>query len=359
MHGYTNKIIAFTEFSYIVCNHIKNPQTSILPNQKTDTAPNMNRDNHNQQQLPLKQWKTDMEAAVDSVCSQGLNLLEVHSEASDKAKESAREWKLGERQDKKRDTLLQLLDATVCVIEKLDTAMQSLSPLEMKTASRVIREKLPEIEERYLFIRHTSLDLLRWARRAGKIEDSTLPADYRASYAKLTSYAPIFKPRLESFQYQLLELCRDPDSGAEARELLSAITRFNGLMDSERSFVQAIVAPPLELVFQETQLFVDDWNNYSADERSTIATRLNDCCQFLLYDPAEFDRRTEEVRPQLVDGLDASMYSLTVGKNQLLFSVDEDPVFEQLTVTLYRVMAAEHFDEACQLVFEKIYSDLR
>lgn len=307
--------------------------------------------------LPLDEWNADMKTAVEDICRLGLEVLEIHGQASPKALEIAKHWELAERQADEQKELLRLFDATRIIIEKLDVAMQRMEHDAMAQGADAIEQNLPIIEGAFLRIRHASLDLLRWTRRDGHMEGSGLPQAYRASYARLISYAPIFKPRLEAFQHELLEWSRHPHVKAEVQRLLSAITRYNGVMDSARSFVQAIVDPPLELVFQETNLFLEDWGRCSIEGRGRMATRLNDCCQFLLYEPSEFDRCAKEVRPQLADGVDASMYSMAIDKARILFSVDEDPIFGQLTVTLYRIVPEETFGDACESVFQTLYSD--
>ncbi|RKX40162.1 MAG: hypothetical protein DRP64_13075, partial [Verrucomicrobia bacterium] len=181
---------------------------------------------------------------------------------------------------------------------------------------------------------------------------------YRASYARLVSYTPIVKPRLEAMQQELLKLARDPEADESVQALLSAITRYNGAMDTARRFVQAIVDPPLELTFQETNLFTEDWQGYSVEERSHLASEMNDCCQFLLYDESEFNKRAEAIRPQLADGMEASLFALPVDTVRILFTVDEDPVFGQLTITLLRAVRADCRDEACESIIQTLYNEL-
>ena len=142
------------------------------------------------------------------------------------------------------------------------------------------------------------------------------------------------------------------------KRLFSAITRYNGVLDTAREFVRAIVDPPLELVFHETKKFLEDWQACSPEEQSHFASELNDCCQFLLYDDAEFNRVTEKIRPALSGGVEASLRLMNIDESRILFSIDEDPVFGQLIVTLYRVVAERLFDEACKSTIESLYHEL-
>jgi hypothetical protein len=308
--------------------------------------------------LPLDEWKADMTAAVDDICSLGLEILKVHRTASEKAAANAERWKLEERQQDEHAALLRLFDAAENITRKLDDAIQLLDDESLAAATAAIDRHLPSIEEAFLTARHAALDLLRWTRRAGRIDDSTLPDEYRAGYARLVSYSPKFRPRLEAMQQKLLKLANASETEGHVQALLSAITRYNGVMDSARGFVQAIVDPPLELVFQETNLFMEDLKSCSDEECGRLASALNDSCQFLLYDEAEFERCVEEVKPELPDGMEASLFTLPIDTIRILFTVDEDPVFGQLTITLLRVARADVYEMACESVIETLYGDL-
>jgi hypothetical protein len=102
--------------------------------------------------------------------------------------------------------LLRLFDAAESINGKLDAAMQPPGAKSLTAATAAIDLHLPCIEESFLIARHAALDLLRWTRRAGRIEGSTLPDEYRTGYARLVSYSPKFKPRFEVMQQKLLKL---------------------------------------------------------------------------------------------------------------------------------------------------------
>jgi hypothetical protein len=112
----------------------------------------------------------------------------------------------------------------------------------------------------------------------------------------------------------------------------------------------------LEIVFHETESFLEDVKHLSTGERASLATDLNDCCQLLLYDVPEFNRRVKQVRPQLVEGVDASMAVLGVsGGYHVIFTVDEDPVFEQLSFMLLRVLPEDKIEAATNELAQALY----
>ena len=221
----------------------------------------------------------------------------------------------------------------------------------------VIEENLPRIEDSFVTSRHAALDLLRWSERAGKIEESTLPAEYRASYARLISHAPVIKPLTEQFQQNLLLLKKADHLHPAARRLISVLSRYNAVMETARSFVRSVIEPPLVLAFHETESFLEDVKSLSSEQLSSAATELNDCCQLLLYDVAEFNRRVRQVRPRLAEGIDASMVVLEVsGGFHVIFTVDEDPVFEQLSIALLRILPEHKIDAATDDLAQALYA---
>lgn len=325
-------------------------------------------DSANDASLPIDTWSSDMQAAIDHICEIGQSTLQTHLQASDQAAKVAGEWKLAERLEDQRVALNELFANARLIIEAVEStrllmmSSEETSPATLHQSLRdctaAIDASLPKIERAFLTSRHSALDLLRWTRRSGKLDGSQLPAQYRSSYATLVEYTPVFKPRMEAMQHDLLALRHDAGLHHDVQQLVSALTRYNGVAESARRFVKSIVEPPLELVFHDTQTFHLDWQPLATEEQSRLATEFNDCCQLLLYDHASFERRVESVQPDLADGVEASLYVLPIDHWRVLFTVDEDPVFKELTVTLLRVVRLSDFDQACRSVIHSLYRDL-
>lgn len=309
--------------------------------------------------LPLNQWDGDMTAAVEEIHRVGLQILEKHQTVSDRAAEVSNHWKLSERQEAEHEALQKLLDAVRAVSASLNTIFETGSPAAMAAATDTINTNLPVIEKSFITIRHAALDLLRWTRRDGHLEGSTLPEQYRASYAALVAYTPQFRPRIIQLLDDLLDLVQQEGADAAVQQLLTALTRYHGVLDTARGFVQAVVDPPLELTFQETQGLLDEWQQLDVSVRSALGTELNDVCQFLLYDKEKFNAGVEEIHHQVSEGLDASLMAIEAEGHKVLFSVDEDPLFHQLAVTLYRAVPSDTFESTCEELFDRLYHELR
>jgi len=273
------------------------------------------------QQLPLKKWNSDMRTAVDDIYRIGGRLLKTHIQASARAAEIASQWKLAERLEEERQALndsFALLQRVLKSIDEVRTRMRTDSRYDsqlrepMIQCAELIRTSLPLFHKHYLVIRHCALDLLRWTRQYAEIESSDLPNEYRTSYAKLLSYAPIFRPALEAMQSELLWRNGTARMSVEMQELLTQLTHYMAAVESTRAFVSSVVSPPKDLVFQETHSFQEDWMLRTPEEKALLATELNDCCQLLLYDHAAFDEAVHHVEHSLSQDLDAALYVLPV-----------------------------------------------
>ena len=316
--------------------------------------------------LPIDQWSDDMDAAVNEICRIGRQILRTHEKASPKAAEVASGWKLAERLQDEHEALGRLFQSVRRMLESMEVVGRMMRAADvddadlhqaMRQCANTIEEGLPTLQQDFLTVRRCALDLLRWTRRDGRIEGSELPDTYRAGYAKLIAYTPIFRPRIDAMQQELLQRSQSAHVHADVQGLLSALSHYKAIAESARGFVRSVVEPPSELTFHDTELFLEDWEKFAVAERGNLATELNDCCQFLLYDPDEFRRRVESIQPPLPDGVDASLFVLSVGDGRIVFTVDEDPVFEQTIVTLLRVVDASDFEAACDGMIQALYRD--
>ena len=146
--------------------------------------------------LQLEQWDNDMRAAVEEICRVGHEILKLHRSASERAAAVSVYWKLEPRLEQERKALLELLGGVREVSEKLSAVMVCATSENLTDASDCIDRNIPVVEQAFITIRHAALDLLRWTKRSGHLEDSALPEEYRHSYAALVTYTPKFRPRM-------------------------------------------------------------------------------------------------------------------------------------------------------------------
>lgn len=312
--------------------------------------------------FPIQSWLSDMQQAVARIAELGRSMLKTHRAASKQAAEAADRWTLEERLAEERQALLDLFESVRRIVQSIQKCRDAMHGAEQNPEHSIhncadtIEEFLPQIEGALVTVRHAALDLLQWTARSAKIEGSELPAEYRASYGRLIEYAPVFNPFMKSFQDELLRLNCNSRLDAEVQRLVSLVSRYNAVVDSARGFVRSVVEPPLELVFHETQSFLEDFDTLPNEQMTQLATEVNDCCQLLLYDPAEFNRRVQHVRPDLAKGIEASLTVLDVSGNyHVVFTADEDPVFHQLIITLLRVLPEDQLPGAKDELTRTLY----
>lgn len=307
----------------------------------------------------VDEWSAAMSAAVLEIDETGRELVAIHRKASDRAEEVCRNWRLEERQAEERLALERLFASGRKILEKLEDALEYDTPTIQSRAAEAIERHLPDVERSFLTVRHCAQDLLHWADRHGDPEHHELTAAYRALHGRLTSYTPVFKPRLESFQMRLVAKAAAADADPAVADLLSAITRYNAVLESARRFVAAVVEPPLELVFAETDLFVEDAQRIPLDVRGRVGSELNDCCQRLVYEPSAFAESVRTVEMEHLVGIDSSLVVFESHGIRVLLSVEEDPIFGQLTVHLLRAVGEDDYKSACAEVIRALGEEWR
>ena len=323
------------------------------------------------EEFPFEAWLADMQSAITQICKAGANLFEEHRQASDKAEKAALLWKLESRLDLERDALEQIVQnarSIVTGVLELKPALRSmLEHSDMPDTSkwesliglhsRRLDKALPAIESNFAEVRHHALDLLRWSSRAGHLEGSSLPDEYRSTYAQLISYAPVFDQLSDSLRDDVEALYERTAGADKIQQLLRQLTRQRQLRHSIRSFLKSIIDPPFELIFEETDSFLSDWENYSNESRLKLATHFNDCCQLLLYDEAAFHQKVESIAPPLKDGMEATLQAMELDNDRILFLVDEDPVFEEVHITLLRIIPSAEFSTARESIVRSLYQE--
>ncbi len=322
--------------------------------------------NHDDSPLPLAGWSADMQAAIVEIGEIGSRLLIQHRGVSEMASQIADQWRLRDRLEDERAALGNALSTLHRIWAAIDGTREAMNrtggdetplPQSMGECADVIESGLPALQSDFMTIRQCALDMLRWERRFGHIDGSELANDYRAGYARLLAYAPIFRPRLEAMQSDLLQQSRASHAPPELQRLLAALNHYMAVMESARAFVKSVVSPPMDLMFQDTESFQEGWQLLDPSFRGRLATELNDCCQQLLYDAAGFHQLVENIQHPLPGGLSASVYVLPVDAWRMVFTMDEDPVFEQIIVTLLRVVRADELKDVLASLARVLYRD--
>lgn len=92
----------------------------------------------------------------------------------------------------------------------------------------------------------------------------------------------------------------------------------------------------MELLFEDTNLFLNDLHQFSSADQKIIKHKINDNCQLLKTDEATFYQRAHQpYKIELTNGFSPSLYAVEVNPDiQVMMTVAEDPIFEKIIITL-------------------------
>ncbi len=115
----------------------------------------------------------------------------------------------------------------------------------------------------------------------------------------------------------------------------------------------------MHLDFQITKKFEKDLKEFKTD-KNKITESINKYCSLLaqkkkirgngLYQPPNI---------KLVGNLESSLYVLKVSRKiRVLFTIDEDPLFDKVIITLLRVVKADKTEKAYMSLSELLYQQM-
>ncbi len=116
----------------------------------------------------------------------------------------------------------------------------------------------------------------------------------------------------------------------------------------------------MNMVFHSTEDFEKDLQTFDAATRQRIAQHVNRVAQEFAEDKKAFARHARKpCSVKLGNGYDSSLYSVKVEPNvRVLLTVDDDPIFGQVIVTLMRAVIKSQSKEAFGAVLESLNQHL-
>jgi len=108
---------------------------------------------------------------------------------------------------------------------------------------------------------------------------------------------------------------------------------------------------------QTTAGFRRDLDRLSPDDRASVLETLRRSYELLRDSPRSFFARAQRPLPiHLKGGLSSSLYSLRVGRDiRLILAVDDDPVFGQTLVTLFRAVRHDQVERSYRSIAHLLY----
>jgi mRNA-degrading endonuclease RelE of RelBE toxin-antitoxin system len=110
---------------------------------------------------------------------------------------------------------------------------------------------------------------------------------------------------------------------------------------------------------QTTPEFRHDLDRLSPDERERVHEALRRSYELLREDPRSFFARVGRPSPiHLKGGLHSSLYKLGAGRDiRLILAVDDDPIFGQTIVTLFRAVRRDQVERSYRSVARLLYNN--
>ncbi len=116
----------------------------------------------------------------------------------------------------------------------------------------------------------------------------------------------------------------------------------------------------MDILIESTNGFEKDIARLVESDKKIAIQKINDCANLFPTQKADAYRKLHHLRlPTALNDYESSLYTLKVSqKLRVILTIDEDPIFEQIIFTLFRLIKHDEFDKALKGVAESLYQDL-
>lgn len=116
----------------------------------------------------------------------------------------------------------------------------------------------------------------------------------------------------------------------------------------------------VDILIESTRGFEADLQQLSLAERENIEKKIDNCASLFLTNQALMYGDLEHLPfPRQLDGYDSSLYALSISPDlRVILAIDEDPIFDQVIFTLFRLVQCEHLHKAHQTISESLYEEI-
>jgi mRNA-degrading endonuclease RelE of RelBE toxin-antitoxin system len=115
----------------------------------------------------------------------------------------------------------------------------------------------------------------------------------------------------------------------------------------------------MDILIESTKEFEQDLEKFSNTEKFKIIKKLNRYVELLSENKKLIYQNSTQLREiRLNENYDSSIYSLRINeKIRIILTIDDDPIFERILITLFRVVKPEDAPKAYNSVAESLYQD--
>ncbi|WP_016950493.1 hypothetical protein [Anabaena sp. PCC 7108] len=115
----------------------------------------------------------------------------------------------------------------------------------------------------------------------------------------------------------------------------------------------------MDILIESTKDFEKDLEQFTDTEKFRIIKEMNCYFELLSSENNSFYQNSEQLRNiKLNHSYDSTIYSLKINDTQrIILTIDDDPIFGCILVTLFRIVNAEDAQKAYNAIAEFIYQD--
>jgi len=114
----------------------------------------------------------------------------------------------------------------------------------------------------------------------------------------------------------------------------------------------------MKVIFKETNLFQNDLNRLSTSETETVVRIISRMAKLFKDNRGIFLKEAIHAPVTLKSDLESSLYILRVDKKlRILFTADEDPIFNQIMITLFRITTPDMYMKAFSQLVKSLYKN--
>ena len=116
----------------------------------------------------------------------------------------------------------------------------------------------------------------------------------------------------------------------------------------------------MDILIESTNGFEKDIARLSESDKRMAIQKINDCADIFPTQKANLYHELHQLPlPTGLNDYESSLYTLNIAQNlRVILTVDEDPIFEKVIFTLFRVIKDDEFDKAHKDTAASLYQEL-
>lgn len=112
----------------------------------------------------------------------------------------------------------------------------------------------------------------------------------------------------------------------------------------------------MDILIESTKKFEKDITQLNETEKTMVINAINHCSELFIEKKSILYRKLKRVPFNELGKYSSSLYKLKVSRHlSIILTVDEDPIFQQVIFTLFRVVKQSDIEKAYRGIVESLY----